>query len=113
MNMSILKSIRVKLSLILILICIIPISILGLISYHTAFNILKQKLNITSQQTLSEINISLDNYFSVMTSDTYLLSDNFDIKNIVTHPEFMPYAVDILSEIKKVTLTLCELIWEV
>ena len=31
----------------------------------------------------------------------HLLSDNFDIKNIVTHPEFMPYALDILSEIKK------------
>ncbi|SMC19588.1 methyl-accepting chemotaxis sensory transducer with Cache sensor [Clostridium acidisoli DSM 12555] len=99
-NRFVLKSIRTKLLAILILICILPVILLGFVSYHESYKILNAKLSTTTNQTLKEINTGIDNYFSVMISDATLLSNNYDIENLSTHPEFETYANSILQEVK-------------
>lgn len=89
-------SIRVKLLIVLILICIVPVLIFECISYFSSYNVIKQKLNITSQQTLKEINVGVDNYFSAMTSDMDMLSSNDYIKN-----ENEEYIFDMIKSVKQ------------
>ena len=57
------NSIRTKLIISLVGICVIPLIILGYGSYTQSKSILNEKLKVTSQQTLSEINDGIDNYF--------------------------------------------------
>lgn len=89
-------SIRIKMLIGLIIICIVPVLIFECISYVNSYKVIKQKLNITSQQTLKEINRSVDNYFSAMTSDIEMLSDNDYVKN-----EDEKYILDLVKSIKK------------
>lgn len=89
-------SIRIKMLIILILICIVPVLIFERISYFNSYKVIKQKLNITSQQTLKEINRSVDNYFSAMTSDIEMLSHNDYVKN-----EDKKYILDMVKSIKE------------
>ena len=58
-----LNSIRTKLIISLVSICIIPLIILGVGSYNKSKAILSDKLTITSTQTLSEVNKGLIDYF--------------------------------------------------
>ncbi|MDD3225639.1 MAG: methyl-accepting chemotaxis protein [Clostridium sp.] len=93
-------SIRYKLSAIMILICMIPIILLGTVSYYKSYDILNEKLHTTTQQTLHEVNTGIDNYLVSLSSDTTLLSNDYDIQNYISHPEFKQYAMSLMQEIK-------------
>lgn len=95
-----LKGIRMRLLALMLLICIIPVLFVGLISYNKSYGMLNDRLSSSSNETLSEINTGIDNYFSIMTSDATLLSNNYDIQNLSVHPEFQQYATDILQEVR-------------
>ncbi|OOM11336.1 methyl-accepting chemotaxis protein [Clostridium saccharobutylicum] len=82
MKLSKLNSIRSKLIVSLVTICIVPLIIAGFISYNQSKSILNNKLTLTSTQTLSEINYGLSDYFHGFTNTVSMISKNPAILNI-------------------------------
>ncbi|APC42748.1 methyl-accepting chemotaxis protein [Clostridium estertheticum] len=79
-----LNSIRTKLIISLVSICIIPLIILGIGSYRQSKSILNNKLTVTSTQTLTEINNGLSNYLNGFSNMLSLTSNNYNIINVDT-----------------------------
>jgi len=75
------NNIRSRLIISLLGICIIPLLILGYGANMQAKSILNEKLKVTSQQTLSEVNDGIDNYFNGLGRTITYLSDNYTIVN--------------------------------
>jgi len=75
------NSIRTKLITSLVGICVIPLIILGVGSYAQSKSILNEKLKVTSQQTLSEANDGIDNYFNGFSSMVTMLSTDYNFVN--------------------------------
>ena len=71
-----LNSIRAKLIMSLVAICIIPLIISGFLSYSKSKTILNDNLNLTSRQTLSEVNNGLNDYFRGFTNIVTMTSKN-------------------------------------
>lgn len=94
------KSIRTKLVSTLISICLIPMIIVGMVSYIKSTSILSNKLQVTSQQTLTEINNSVDAYFNAMDNQVLMMSNNHDFVNI-DEGENIKYASGILKDVKE------------
>lgn len=94
------RSIQVKFLSTLIILCLIPISVLGVITYNKSYNILLNKFTLTSQQTINEVDRGMNNYFSGLQNYENMLSDNFDIKEVSNHPEFETYAMGILQNVQ-------------
>lgn len=69
-------SIRSKLIISLIAICIVPLIILGVGSYYQSKSILSNKLVVTSAQTLTEINSDLTDYFEGFTKMVSITAKN-------------------------------------
>ncbi|MDS0527559.1 methyl-accepting chemotaxis protein [Clostridium sp. SHJSY1] len=72
-----LNSIRVKMIISLVAICIIPLVILGVTSYSKSKAILHDKLTTTSSQTLEEIDSGLADYLNSFSNMTSALVNNF------------------------------------
>lgn len=70
------KGIRTKLMVSLISICLIPLIILGLSNYRQAKNTLSKNFELTSKQTVHEINTSLNYYFDAMSIQLKMASQN-------------------------------------
>ncbi|WP_373897576.1 methyl-accepting chemotaxis protein [Haloimpatiens sp. FM7315] len=98
---NLLNSIKTKLICILLLICIIPVLILGILSYSKSSRILSEEFQNTSTQTLAQINKSIDNYFIGIKHSVNLMSSNIDFKQILDHPEFEPYVQGLLKDFKE------------
>ncbi|NNU78693.1 methyl-accepting chemotaxis protein [Clostridium estertheticum] len=79
-----LNSIRTKLIISLVSICIIPLIILGIGSYRQSKSILNNKLTVTSTQTLTEINNGLSNYLNGFSNMLSLTSNNYNFINVDT-----------------------------
>jgi len=94
------RSIKTRLLTILLLICIIPVLVLGFISYKKAYDILSDKLQIASQQNISLVNKSINNYFKGMEITAEMLSTNIDFQQLEVHPEFEQFALSILKDVK-------------
>ena len=77
-----LNSIRTKLVISLVAICVIPLIITGVFSYNQSKSILSNKLNVTSTQTLTEINNGLMDYFHGFSDIVSMTSKNPVIVNI-------------------------------
>ncbi|WP_297423186.1 methyl-accepting chemotaxis protein [Clostridium sp.] len=75
------NSIRTRLIISLVGICVIPLIILGYGAYWQANSILNEKLKVTSQQTLLEVNDGIDDYFNGFSSMVMMLSNNYNIIN--------------------------------
>ena len=93
-------SIRSKLIRSFIAICIIPLIILGVASYFQSKVILNNKLNVTSTQTLSEVNNGLSDYFRGFMNMTSVVSNNFDVVNVDLGDNFN-YVPDLIKGIKE------------
>jgi methyl-accepting chemotaxis protein len=94
------KSIRSKLIISLISICIIPLIILGFFSYNQSKSILNKKLTVTSTQTLSEINNGLNDYFTGFTDRITMMANNYNIVNVDFEDNFN-YVPDLLKNLKE------------
>ena len=79
-----LNSIRAKLIISLVSICIIPLIITGFGSYNQSKSILSNKLTLTSTQTLTEINNGLLDYFHGFSNIVSMTTKNPSIVNIDT-----------------------------
>ena len=77
-----LNSIRTKLVISLVAICIIPLVILGVGSYNKSKTILNDKLITTSTQTLTEINNGLVDYFKGFSDIVSMTAKNPVLMNI-------------------------------
>ncbi len=77
------RGIRTKLMVSLISICLIPLVILGLSNYRQAKNTLSKNFELTSKQTVGEINTSLNYYFDSMYIQLKMASNNVNF----TQPE--------------------------
>ncbi|MDR3596974.1 methyl-accepting chemotaxis protein [Clostridium sp.] len=75
------NNIRSKLIISLVGICVIPLIMLGYGSYLESKSILNHKLSVTSQQTLSEVNSGIDNYFYGFGNMVTMLATNYNVVN--------------------------------
>ncbi|WP_139068454.1 methyl-accepting chemotaxis protein [Clostridium beijerinckii] len=75
------NSIRNKLIISLIGICVIPLIILGYSSYIKSKSMLEEKLKVTSQQTLLQVNNELDKYLTTFGNMISALATNYNIVN--------------------------------
>ncbi|WP_026884733.1 methyl-accepting chemotaxis protein [Clostridium akagii] len=95
-----LNSIRGKLIISLVSICVIPLIILGVGSYIQSQSILNKKLTVTSTQTLTEVNDGLSSYFQGFTDMVSTMSNNYNFINIDTG-DASNYVPDVLKNIKE------------
>jgi methyl-accepting chemotaxis protein len=95
------KSIRTKLLVSLIGICVVPMIGLGVNSYVESNKILKNNLESTSTQMLRSINIGIDKEVSAIGYNVTMLSNNVNFINIVSNPEFSPYLLDSLKGVQE------------
>jgi methyl-accepting chemotaxis protein len=95
-----LNSIRAKLIISLIAICIIPLNILGFGSYIQSKLILNNKLTVTSSQTVAEVNSGLNDYFKEFITMTTMASNNYDAVNADDGNNF-GYVPDLIKNIKE------------
>lgn len=95
------KSLKSKLLVSLIGICVIPMIGLGTTSYIQSQSILEDNLMSTSAQMLREANRGIDKELSALGSNITMLSNNFNFMNIESNPEFKPYLVDSLKGVQE------------
>ncbi|ERK31659.1 methyl-accepting chemotaxis protein [Clostridium intestinale] len=94
------KGIRTKLMASLISICLIPLVILGLSSYRQAKNTLSKNFELTSKQTVSEINTSLNYYFDSMSIQLKMASQNVNFTKPEGTADRSQYTEAYLKDIK-------------
>jgi methyl-accepting chemotaxis protein len=75
------NSIRVKLVISLVGICVIPLIIGGYSSYLKSRSILNEKLKVTSQQNISEVNSGIDDYFNGFINMITMAANDSDVVN--------------------------------
>lgn len=75
------NSIRNKLIISLIGICVIPLIILGYSSYIQSTSMLNKKLEVISQQALSETDNEIDKYFSGFGNTVTSMANNYNLVN--------------------------------
>lgn len=97
-----LQSIKVKLVVVLLLICLVPVNIMGVTIYFKSRSVLKNKLETTSKQTILEVNRGLDSYFKGISNLIELISNNIDIKAIDDNKEHFEFGKALLTDIKNV-----------
>jgi methyl-accepting chemotaxis protein len=73
-------TLKAKIITMLIVISFIPVLITGASSYVISKNILNNKLETTSRQTIQEITRGIDNYFNAMSNLIQILSSDTNIK---------------------------------
>jgi methyl-accepting chemotaxis protein len=95
-----LNSIRTKLVISLVAICVIPLIIIGYSSYSKSKSILNEKLKVTSEQTLSEVNSGISDYFNMLMSLITFTSNSYDIANCDNSAND-PYIPDVLKSLKE------------
>jgi methyl-accepting chemotaxis protein len=97
------NNIRSKLIISLVGICVIPLIMLGYGSYLESKSILNHKLSVTSQQTLSEVNGGIDNYFYGFGNMVTMLATNYNVVNSDSNVNvsFIPGILQNVKEIDK------------
>jgi methyl-accepting chemotaxis protein len=94
------RSVRVKLVTSLLSICLIPLIVVGIFINLQSLSLLSKKLEVTSNQTLSEINRGITSYFQAMSNSVDMLSINYDFINLEEHPEFTNFVQMLLKDTK-------------
>lgn len=94
------KGIRTKLMVSLISICLIPLVILGLSNYRQAKNTLSKNFELTSKQTVGEINTSLNYYFDSMSIQLKMASQNVNFTKPEGTADRSQYTEAYLKDIK-------------
>lgn len=94
------KGIRTKLMVSLISICLIPLIILGLSNYRQAKNTLSKNFELTSKQTVHEINTSLNYYFDAMSIQLKMASQNVNFTKPEGTADRSQYTEAYLKDIK-------------
>ncbi|MBV7275492.1 methyl-accepting chemotaxis protein [Clostridium sp. PL3] len=99
---NILKSaIGMKLIIILIAITVTPITLLGLISYQKSQDIMIKRFQVTTEQTILEVNRGIDKYFGKFDEELNILAGNVDFKELHINPQNEPYLISLLKGFKE------------
>ncbi|MDF2513846.1 MAG: methyl-accepting chemotaxis protein [Herbinix sp.] len=77
------KRLGTQIMFMLILFCSVPLIIVGVNSYRIARIVLYNKLEITSSQTITEINRGISNYFAGMTNQLKVIANDSDAKSLM------------------------------
>lgn len=94
------KSLRSKLIVSLISICVVPMAALGATSYLESKALLRNKLESSSSQMLREVNRGIDKELTAIGNNVSMIASNYNAINIESNPEFLPYLMDSLKGIK-------------
>lgn len=76
------NSIKTQLVIGLIFATLIPLSLLGVLSYRKSFEILENKLKITTQQTITEVDHSLEEFFKSIEAQVSIASLSSGVQSI-------------------------------
>ncbi|KAJ50264.1 methyl-accepting chemotaxis protein [Clostridium tetanomorphum] len=93
-------SIKFKLAVVLVSLCLVSIITMSVISYNQANKVLSNNLITSTEQNLQEINRGISSYFNTMESYLNILSEQTDFKELNEHPEYEPFAVEALKNFK-------------
>ncbi|ADL50486.1 methyl-accepting chemotaxis protein [Clostridium cellulovorans] len=92
------RSIKIKMIAVLTTLCIVPIGILGFITYNKSNKIVSTKFTESNQQTVLEVNRGLDSYFQGIESMLRMLSNNVNLKEMAIKPLYEEFAVSLLQD---------------
>lgn len=93
-----LNSIRIKLIISLVAICIVPLVIIGIASYSKSKSILHDNLTTTSAQTLAEVDSGLADYLNGFSNIASTLANNFGSEDNNENSKNM---INILKSVKQ------------
>jgi len=94
------RTVKTKLVTSLVAMSIIPLFIVGGFIYVKSMSLLSKKLEVTSAQTLGEINRGISNYFGAMKNPLNLLSMSYNFVNINTDSTVEPFMQGLLQDTK-------------
>ena len=95
------KSIKTKLTAMLLIVCIVPVVALGSLSYKKSYSLLSNKLQLTSLQNIDQVSRGIDNYFKGFENTINMLSLNSSFKEIHSDSVHLSSANSLLEEVKK------------
>ncbi|MTI67188.1 MAG: methyl-accepting chemotaxis protein [Firmicutes bacterium] len=82
-NTNFFSSIRVKLFIIITLVILIPVASIGYLSHRASFNVLEDKLKLTSNQMMEEVTSGLDEYLKGLEAQAYVLGNSSEIVKFI------------------------------
>ena len=88
---------RKQLILIFSLVIIVPILLVGFLANKTSSDILKNELENGTISTTIQLADNLDMYFEGYNNGLVMLSENFDAKEIIKHPEYEEYLLGVFD----------------
>jgi methyl-accepting chemotaxis protein len=93
------QTLRSKIIVMLLLISLVPVLTTGIISYVSSKEILSNKLESTSMQTVEEVRRGIDNYFSAVSNIVTIMSEDIVIKGS-NKPETFEYSKKFISNVE-------------
>jgi methyl-accepting chemotaxis protein len=93
------NSVKTKLISSLLCICLVPLIFLGVFTSLQSYSMLTKKLQVTSEQTLAEIDRGITNYLTAMSNFVEMLSVNYDFANLDEKPEYGAFVQMLLKDI--------------
>jgi methyl-accepting chemotaxis protein len=93
--------IKTKLVATMLVLGIIPTIIAGGTANNQAYKTLSNKLQITTEQTLREINVGIDNYLDGLDGYINAASENTNFKELLIHPDYEPFSLGVLENYGK------------
>jgi len=93
------SSIKVKLSIVLVCLSLIPLIIVGVVSYNVVDKIIYSNLRTSTNQNLQEIEKEILNYFSGMDNYLNMISQNMYVKRLNEYPEYNTYVSEMLKSV--------------
>lgn len=98
-NINIKRSLRAKIMVILITVCVVSVFTAGMSSYLISNNLLQSKLEKTSAQTIQETTRGLDSYINYMSDIVKILAMDSGIKN-ADNEESLNSAKELMDNIR-------------
>jgi methyl-accepting chemotaxis protein len=95
------RSIKFKLLVILLLLCLVPIIVSGLYTYNKTSELLSKEFEISTAATLQQVNRGMDNYFLGFENTLNLLADNNIFQGIGSNKEYQQIAFGLLGNTKE------------
>ncbi len=92
------KRLGTQIMFMLILFCCVPLIIVGINSYQIARSVLYNKLEVTSSQTNTEISRGISYYFTGMSNQLEVITNDIDAKSI-TSPDAITEVTNLLENV--------------
>lgn len=94
------NNIKSKLISSMLALCLIPLIVLGYVSYKKSYQILYSRFKVTSQQTLNEVNKGINNFLQEFEDSTDMLSKGTEFRKVIQEPQYEPKLLEVLQNSK-------------